>query len=234
MPRGLLGMPRWRWPGWSRPARSPRWSSTSGARPAGRSSRSSPSPRRTTWTRSPSSASTSRTTEVQPKTPSRSPGPVTGIFDQDAEAVQSIDWDGVSPTTWFIDARGDIVHQRAGPITRPGGTGGGYRDVPSQMSAQRFRRRRSITPLATPGAGSARSDRRPSRVRRSVASTPLAVGTARPCRRAPPARPRGPGGTGGRSTRCERAALAPARSATRTRAARQSHRSLCGFDQGQG
>jgi cytochrome c biogenesis protein CcmG, thiol:disulfide interchange protein DsbE len=42
------------------------------------------------------------------------PVPYPSIFDQDAEAVQSIGWSGVSPTTWFVDERGEIVHQRPG------------------------------------------------------------------------------------------------------------------------
>lgn len=42
------------------------------------------------------------------------PVPYPSVFDQDADAVQSIDWNGVSPTTWFIDPRGDVVHQRPG------------------------------------------------------------------------------------------------------------------------
>jgi thiol-disulfide isomerase/thioredoxin len=43
------------------------------------------------------------------------PVPYPSIFDQDADAVQSLDWRGVSPTTWFIDERGRILHQRPGP-----------------------------------------------------------------------------------------------------------------------
>jgi cytochrome c biogenesis protein CcmG, thiol:disulfide interchange protein DsbE len=42
------------------------------------------------------------------------PVPYPSIFDQDAEAVQSIGWSGVSPTTWFVDERGEIVSQRPG------------------------------------------------------------------------------------------------------------------------
>jgi cytochrome c biogenesis protein CcmG/thiol:disulfide interchange protein DsbE len=42
------------------------------------------------------------------------PVPYPSIFDQDAEAVRSLDWGGVSPTTWFIDDRGEVVHQRPG------------------------------------------------------------------------------------------------------------------------
>jgi cytochrome c biogenesis protein CcmG/thiol:disulfide interchange protein DsbE len=42
------------------------------------------------------------------------PVPYPSIFDQDADAVQTLDWTGVSPTTWFLDERGEIVHQRPG------------------------------------------------------------------------------------------------------------------------
>lgn len=42
------------------------------------------------------------------------PTPYPHIFDQDAEAVASLGWTQVSPTTWFIDERGEIVHQRPG------------------------------------------------------------------------------------------------------------------------
>lgn len=42
------------------------------------------------------------------------PTPYPHIFDQDSEAVFSLGWSGVSPTTWFIDERGEIVHQRPG------------------------------------------------------------------------------------------------------------------------
>lgn len=42
------------------------------------------------------------------------PVPYPSIFDQDAEAVSSLDWRGSSPTTWFIDEEGEIVHQRPG------------------------------------------------------------------------------------------------------------------------
>jgi hypothetical protein len=28
--------------------------------------------------------------------------------------VQTLDWAGVSPATWFLDERGKIVHQRPG------------------------------------------------------------------------------------------------------------------------
>lgn len=40
--------------------------------------------------------------------------PYPSIYDRDAEAVASLDWGQVSPTTWFIDGRGEIVHQRPG------------------------------------------------------------------------------------------------------------------------
>lgn len=37
------------------------------------------------------------------------------IFDVDAQAVfELLDWRQVSPSTWFIDERGEIVHQRPG------------------------------------------------------------------------------------------------------------------------
>lgn len=42
------------------------------------------------------------------------PTPYPHIFDQDAEGVRTLDWGGVSPTTWFIDERGEVVHQRPG------------------------------------------------------------------------------------------------------------------------
>ena len=42
------------------------------------------------------------------------PVPYPSIYDRDAEAVFSIGWTQVSPTTWFIDERGEIVHQRRG------------------------------------------------------------------------------------------------------------------------
>lgn len=42
------------------------------------------------------------------------PTPYPHIFDQDSEAVFSLGWTGVSPTTWFIDERGEIAHQRPG------------------------------------------------------------------------------------------------------------------------
>lgn len=42
------------------------------------------------------------------------PVPYPSIYDQDAEAVFSLGWTQVSPTTWFIDERGEIVHQRPG------------------------------------------------------------------------------------------------------------------------
>jgi thiol-disulfide isomerase/thioredoxin len=42
------------------------------------------------------------------------PVPYPSIYDPDAEAVTSLGWGQVSPTTWFIDVRGEIVHQRPG------------------------------------------------------------------------------------------------------------------------
>ena len=42
------------------------------------------------------------------------PTPYPHIYDQDSEAVISLDWAGTSPTTWLIDERGEIVHQRPG------------------------------------------------------------------------------------------------------------------------
>jgi thiol-disulfide isomerase/thioredoxin len=42
------------------------------------------------------------------------PTPYPHIYDRDAEAVASLGWGQVSPTTWFIDERGEIVHQRPG------------------------------------------------------------------------------------------------------------------------
>jgi cytochrome c biogenesis protein CcmG/thiol:disulfide interchange protein DsbE len=42
------------------------------------------------------------------------PVPYPSIYDRDAEAVFSIGWTQVSPTTWFIDEAGEIVHQRPG------------------------------------------------------------------------------------------------------------------------
>jgi cytochrome c biogenesis protein CcmG, thiol:disulfide interchange protein DsbE len=42
------------------------------------------------------------------------PVPYPSIFDPDTDAVQSLDWAGFSPTTWFIDERGDIVFVRNG------------------------------------------------------------------------------------------------------------------------
>ena len=46
--------------------------------------------------------------------PREFPSPYPHIYDRDAEAVASLDWSQVSPTTWFIDQRGEIVHQRPG------------------------------------------------------------------------------------------------------------------------
>jgi len=42
------------------------------------------------------------------------PVPYPSIYDRDADAVFSLGWTGVSPTTWFIDGQGEIVHQRPG------------------------------------------------------------------------------------------------------------------------
>lgn len=42
------------------------------------------------------------------------PTPYPHIFDQDADAVATLAWGGVSPTTWFIDDRGEVAHQRPG------------------------------------------------------------------------------------------------------------------------
>jgi thiol-disulfide isomerase/thioredoxin len=42
------------------------------------------------------------------------PTPYPHVFDQDNEGVTSLGWQGVSPTTWLIDERGEIVHQRPG------------------------------------------------------------------------------------------------------------------------
>ena len=42
------------------------------------------------------------------------PVPYPSIYDRDADAVFSIGWTQVSPTTWFIEERGEIVHQRPG------------------------------------------------------------------------------------------------------------------------
>lgn len=42
------------------------------------------------------------------------PVPYPSIFDQDADAVRSLNWSQVSPTTWFIDEGGEVVHQRPG------------------------------------------------------------------------------------------------------------------------
>jgi thiol-disulfide isomerase/thioredoxin len=42
------------------------------------------------------------------------PTPYPHVFDQDSEGVMSLEWRGVSPTTWLIDERGEIVHQRPG------------------------------------------------------------------------------------------------------------------------
>ena len=42
------------------------------------------------------------------------PTPYPHVFDQDTEGVTSLEWQGVSPTTWLIDEQGEIVHQRPG------------------------------------------------------------------------------------------------------------------------
>jgi thiol-disulfide isomerase/thioredoxin len=42
------------------------------------------------------------------------PVPYPSIYDRDAEAVFALAWTGVSPTTWFIDEGGELVHQRPG------------------------------------------------------------------------------------------------------------------------
>jgi cytochrome c biogenesis protein CcmG/thiol:disulfide interchange protein DsbE len=43
------------------------------------------------------------------------PVPYPSIHDEGADAVRSLGWTQVSPTTWFIDDRGEIVYQRPGP-----------------------------------------------------------------------------------------------------------------------
>jgi cytochrome c biogenesis protein CcmG, thiol:disulfide interchange protein DsbE len=42
------------------------------------------------------------------------PVPYPSIYDPDADAVRSLDWAGFSPTTWFIDGRGETVFVRNG------------------------------------------------------------------------------------------------------------------------
>jgi thiol-disulfide isomerase/thioredoxin len=42
------------------------------------------------------------------------PVPYPSIYDRDADAVASLGWTQASPTTWFIDEQGEIVHQRPG------------------------------------------------------------------------------------------------------------------------
>jgi thiol-disulfide isomerase/thioredoxin len=42
------------------------------------------------------------------------PVPYPSIYDRDTEAVFALNWTGVSPTTWFIDGQGEVVHQRPG------------------------------------------------------------------------------------------------------------------------
>lgn len=43
------------------------------------------------------------------------PVPYPSIYDEGADAVRSLGWTQVSPTTWLIDERGEIVAQRPGP-----------------------------------------------------------------------------------------------------------------------
>jgi thiol-disulfide isomerase/thioredoxin len=42
------------------------------------------------------------------------PTPYPHIYDRDTEAVRSLDWAGFSPTTWFIDERGEVAFVRNG------------------------------------------------------------------------------------------------------------------------
>ncbi len=42
------------------------------------------------------------------------PVPYPSIFDPDTDAVASLEWAGFSPTTWFIDERGETVFVRNG------------------------------------------------------------------------------------------------------------------------
>lgn len=42
------------------------------------------------------------------------PVPYPSIFDPDAAAAFSLGWGQTSPTTWFVDERGEIVHQKPG------------------------------------------------------------------------------------------------------------------------
>jgi thiol-disulfide isomerase/thioredoxin len=42
------------------------------------------------------------------------PVPYPSIYDRDADAVFALNWSGVSPTTWFVDEQGEVVHQRPG------------------------------------------------------------------------------------------------------------------------
>jgi thiol-disulfide isomerase/thioredoxin len=42
------------------------------------------------------------------------PTPFPHVFDPDADGVSELGWAGSSPTTWLIDERGEIVHQRPG------------------------------------------------------------------------------------------------------------------------
>jgi thiol-disulfide isomerase/thioredoxin len=43
------------------------------------------------------------------------PVPYPSIYDENADAARSLGWTQVSPTTWLIDERGEIVYQRPGP-----------------------------------------------------------------------------------------------------------------------
>jgi cytochrome c biogenesis protein CcmG, thiol:disulfide interchange protein DsbE len=42
------------------------------------------------------------------------PVPYPSIYDPNADAVFALGWTQVSPTTWFLDETGEIVHQRPG------------------------------------------------------------------------------------------------------------------------
>jgi cytochrome c biogenesis protein CcmG/thiol:disulfide interchange protein DsbE len=42
------------------------------------------------------------------------PVPYPSVFDPDTAAVRSLEWTGVSPTTWLIDERGEVVFMRPG------------------------------------------------------------------------------------------------------------------------
>jgi cytochrome c biogenesis protein CcmG/thiol:disulfide interchange protein DsbE len=43
------------------------------------------------------------------------PVPYPSIEDVEADAARSLGWTQVSPTTWFLDERGEIAYQRLGP-----------------------------------------------------------------------------------------------------------------------